>query len=424
MLTGCSAAEKQALLANSQLITDMNTALGPADAQKAASTLGDSLQNRIAGLTGQAPNTWFDAITEVPQAERDAVLRETASMEAIRRGIGSPYDYWKAQLLLTYGSVAGIPAPASTLYTALSGKPGFETIRRRIGDVPDGDFPTIKNLVGFREYLEPLVTSAQWLILRRMLDQGMLDTQADVDRSVAETMWRMAPGAAPGDPFTEYHFTAGGKIDVTYLRDKLQCDVRVALTTASEDKGAETGLANAKTVWKANIENEWANKFRVTNGIRTLPLDFHCIWDPGGPNHVTVHSGDPVWPTLNAANWFVPDPVNAPTKTQYVTDAPLHEFGHLVGNADEYDVPSTHYGTVVGPNPAGDVASGTSTVTTDPTGAKSYTVQWNKSIMGPTGPVPGPVLQRHVQWFLTWLNDHRRTRDDGTPAEPAFTFTP
>ena len=84
-------------------------------------------------------------------------------------------------------------------------------------------------------------------------------------------------------------------------------------------------------------------------------------------------------------------------------------IGHLIGNLDEYMVGSAHYLSVVGRTPVGDP---TAIAETDTAGTTRYTAQ--VSVMG----AGGPVLLRHVQGLLTWVNGNLR------PGEPPFSFAP
>jgi hypothetical protein len=179
----------------------------------------------------------------------------------------------------------------------------------------------------------------------------------------------------------------------------------------------------------------WNNRFKFVNDKHpNIPLQFTLSFD-GGPNKVTVHSGLWVWPKLNASNWFVPDATNADPKVAsqapQIAQAPVHEFGHLIGNLDEYDLDASHYlGTTGSPVPAAVPVPGTmgAPVTgaadptgkadpTDPTGVlHRYTVQ--NSVMGGGGGMPPNVLARHVQNILDWVNTHKQT------SETAFTIQP
>ncbi len=226
------------------------------------------------------------------------------------------------------------------------------------------------------------------------------------DRKITNTETLLS-GPTSG-PFTSGTFGGDQRYTITYQRNALVVDVGIALTPAAGDATAASLLPSAIATWTANINGAWNGKFRITNGQRTIPIQFRPNLGSSGANAVTVHSGVWVWPALNASNWFVPDPA-APTQMAAVSTAPIHEFGHLIGNLDEYMISAAHYLTVVGRTPVGDPNA---RAETDTAGTTRYTN--TVSVMGQGG----PVLQRHVQGLLTWVNANLR------PGEPPFTFAP
>jgi hypothetical protein len=90
--------------------------------------------------------------------------------------------------------------------------------------------------------------------------------------------------------------------------------------------------------------------------------------------------------------------------------APNHEFGHMLGNPDEYFRSAEHFKQVTGIDPA-TAAPGTVTSQTDTAGKKRYANP--SAIMGVSSQ---PAQPRHLNYFLNWINKHRR------PAEPPFTL--
>ena len=90
-----------------------------------------------------------------------------------------------------------------------------------------------------------------------------------------------------------------------------------------------------------------------------------------------------------------------------------HEFGHMIGNLDEYNAPGSHYLAVVGSL----TAAGTQS-SQDPTGTTMY---WNNvSIMGQGG----TVQLRHLDHLRDWLNEHRRKDVRGRFIEPRYRLVP
>ena len=224
------------------------------------------------------------------------------------------------------------------------------------------------------------------------------------DRRITNTETLLS-GPTSG-PFTSGTFGGDQRYTITYQRNALVVDVGIALTPAAGDATAASLLPSAIATWSANISGAWNGKFRITNGQRTIPIQFRPNLGSSGANAVTVHSGVWVWPALNASNWFVPDPA-VPSQMAAVSTAPIHEFGHLIGNLDEYMIGAAHYLTVVGRTPVGDPNA-----ETDTAGTTRYAN--TVSVMGQGS----TILQRHVEKLLTWVNANLR------PGEPPFTFAP
>jgi hypothetical protein len=222
-------------------------------------------------------------------------------------------------------------------------------------------------------------------------------SSGEVTTSTSETLL-----AGPTtSPFVAMEFGGDHKFDISYRRDRV--DVRVGVELEAVDDRAQLLLAAAKATWLQRIQAAWGSRFRLTNGQREIPLQFQVSLDDG-PNHVDVHSGVWAWPNLNAGNWFVPDPVQVPAQAEAVSQAPVHEFGHLIGNADEYNRTAEHYVQVTGQA----LTSPGTVPETDTAGVTRYTN--SLSLMG-SGTVVEP---RHIDNILNWVNRNLRA------GEPAF----
>jgi hypothetical protein len=237
--------------------------------------------------------------------------------------------------------------------------------------------------------------------VKRALDGEL--ARVDKEVSTEETLLT----GDPKEPFKEQTFGGDNRFELSFWRDRVQVDVGVRIKPDFFDERAETLLPAAKTIWSAKINGAWDNKFQITNGTRTIPMRFHVNLDADGPNTVTAHSGEWVWPKLNAGNWFVPDHDEQPGQERAVSEAPIHEFGHLIGNLDEYWISADHYVQVTGKDPKTDPNA---VPETDKEGTTRYTNQ--VSLMG-SGT---QVLQNHVKGILDIVNDNRRSGD------PAYTF--
>ena len=202
-------------------------------------------------------------------------------------------------------------------------------------------------------------------------------------------------------PFRAMRFGGDNRFDISYRRDRV--DVSVGIELEAADDRARELLPAAKSIWRGRILNAWSNHFRLTNGERTIPLRF-LINLESGPNHVNAHSGRWAWPRLNADNWFVPDHAQQPQQEEAVSQAPVHEFGHLIGNVDEYNRTAEHYVQVTGQA----ITSPGVAAETDTAHVTRYTN--TLSLMGSGS----RIEPRHIDNILTWINANLRAN------EPAF----
>lgn len=315
---------------------------------------------------------------------RPWVLAEGAPMMALARAA-------VARNLITDPSVRGFVSAAGTSAIAA---------RDFLRGLADPQLAAVRAFAGTNDMIGEL-TGPNVDEVRRALAGEI--ARADQSPHVGETL----QAGSGTTPFVAMSFNLDSRYTMSYWRDRVEVDVGIALTPATDDARAAELLPAAIGTWRANILGAWDNKFQMTNGQRTIPLRFHANLGSSGPNPVTVHSGRWAWPNLNATNWFVPDTVNQPGQATAVSTAPIHEFGHLIGNADEYSLTAAHYlatvGTSVGSDP-------NATPSTDSAGNTRYTNI--NSIMGQGG----PALVRHVSNILTAVNSNLR------PGEPVFSY--
>lgn len=158
-------------------------------------------------------------------------------------------------------------------------------------------------------------------------------------------------------------YSWNAKFSIYMYDDTIVVEVRIKLN----GKVSEA----TKRAWLDGINSKWNNKYRFTNGKRTIGLSFWAIFTDLNP-HVTVNvvekpstSGD--W---DRTHWDAADPEG---DTQ--GDAASHEFGHMIGNKDEYNLPDGKGG--------------------------------QKTLDGVMAHASQQAKERHFQQFLDWLNAHR-----------------
>jgi hypothetical protein len=174
------------------------------------------------------------------------------------------------------------------------------------------------------------------------------------------------------------------------------------------DDGAKSKLTEYRNRLEPQIEGIWDGKYSLRNANRTIPITINCNFTSDNPHHsinVYAKSTGVNYGEYNLSNWY-------PDAAGFSTLAPAHEFGHMLGNRDEYNLSQADYIGTVGTDPTTDASA---TKETDDVGAERFT---NDSVMG--GNVAGRVDPRHLTYFVNWMNTNRRKNADGTFFEPAF----
>jgi hypothetical protein len=396
-LTAATPDEKRAILDDRTLIERMLTFVGTAQQDALMQTLGDSLNNRIDQLLANTPTTaaLWNLIRPADQASRDQVMANSMLMGRMAAAISS-YEFFQTQLLLIYGNETAYDPALQTLIAALSGTPTLASIRTPLGNIADADLTKIKGAL--REYMRLLLNDVDFETLGRFLDQGLIFEET-INQNWNETLQT----GAPTGTFTPQVFTGNQGFDVGYYRDRVQVTVRIQFEAMSGDTQAETDLPALMTGWETLLEGSWSNRFRLQNAVRNLPIMIDMVYNSGTPHHhVNVGSATTVaWPGYNTANWFY-------RATAYNhTNAPLHEFGHMLGNPDEYMLSAIDYQNTVGTAPGSDPNA---VATSDSAGNQRFAN--STSLMGSGG----TVERRHLNYFTNWLNGHRQA------GEPAYTL--
>ena len=111
--------------------------------------------------------------------------------------------------------------------------------------------------------------------------------------------------------------------DAAYAQADTDVAVRIQL---NPDPGITPAtMAGVQTTWRNGIINKWSNRFdcRAPNGERAS-INFDVQWVAAGAHHVVRVIQGPG--RSNMTNWHTSDS----------GDVASHEFGHMLGNPDEY----------------------------------------------------------------------------------------
>lgn len=406
LIKAATPADRTLVLDNRGLIDRLLAYVPATDQEQVLDALQDSLLNRINRMAATKPvdtAALATAVKAAAQPARDAVINDSVTMENLRSKL-TALEFWKAQLLLTYGNEAAYPTGVTTLLATLGGTPTFDTIKLTLVNMSTPDFDALKVVIGLKDVLKSFVTDDKnYMTVLRILDQGYLDEETNINAPWPETLQVADPTTGV---FAGQVFSGTSGFDVTYMRDHFQVEVRIKLNPT--DAQAKTDMAATKALWEPMIENAWDNQYRLRNAQHTIPIRVNCYFTDSSPHHtVNVSSQvNPSWPAYNMTNWYY-------RAANYAATSPIHEVGHMLGSKDEYSLSAADYQATVGQNP---VTDPNAVATADTAGNNSYAN--SASVMGSNSAArPDP---RHFNFFVNWINNHRRKDSTGAFVDGAF----
>ena len=358
---------------------------------------------RLDWFVAEGRDFGVEIIPQLPEQEEAVrqAMWDNATVMGYMRGAFPALDFWRTQLILKYGAEDGGPDATNQLLGLLQTSAPASQVRRMFTQMSEADFAILSVEDGVREVLQGVYGDTEADPLVRMLNGEPIAEETGVTRDLSETL---LVGETTGT-FSEREFGGTAGFDVAYLRDRLQVTVRVSLVPI--DPVAAAQLPAAQPVWETNIESAW-NRFNVANGEVTIPLNFDIVFTSSNPHHVVnVHPNAPVgWPSVDMNNWWTQSLIS-----------PNHEFGHMLGNPDEYFISAEHFREILGYLPS-EAPAGEVTTDTDVAGTSRYAT--TNSIMGSNS---GAAVQpRHLDYFVDWVNEHRIRNAEGEFAEPEFSL--
>jgi hypothetical protein len=244
--------------------------------------------------------------------QRGILLDDAEFWKRVRARL-SGLALWSVQIALQHGSRS--PEEVNALHTAVH-EGNWLRARNLIMAYPD-----LKQLVGLREVVAHRFPVKQAEDLAAVIAEGGTRAEAGV-RAYQEVHYEAG---------VLKQFTGTRNYELVRLGTQLRVIVKIRL---------QNDPANAKDVitdkviarWEEGIKRRWNGKFRLRNKGKTLDVWFLPIFvfhDPAAHHGVTVKPEEPT--VSNEHLWHEDDSA----------DTAAHEFGHMIGNPDEYNLPGS-----------------------------------------------------------------------------------
>jgi hypothetical protein len=105
-------------------------------------------------------------------------------------------------------------------------------------------------------------------------------------------------------------------------------DVVVRIRLNPDPGISEATMVDLRATWETTIQDRWSNRWAIGQpGESAIPIRFDVQWVTGSEHHVVrVRPGSG---RSNMGLWYTED----------TGDVAAHEFGHMIGNPDEYAEP-------------------------------------------------------------------------------------
>jgi hypothetical protein len=254
----------------------------------------------------------------------DTVLRDALEHEFA----GSPRSLWISRRILQFGRT--LPDYVRSFETAVRDHNTADVIRylRAFDALRDE-----RSTPGVRDWLSAEYRGSS--DLTRVLNELSVSESLRMERP---TEYRdevhYETNATTGDPELRL-FTASEHYDAARTGAQVRIIMRIKLVQGTDQTQAYYPESDLADRWLNGIQSVWNNKFRLTNGTSSLDLVFIPVFTSSNPHRIiAVHhgTGDESADRADAANWYETDDANTAA----------HEFGHFLGNQDEYNLPGSN----------------------------------------------------------------------------------
>jgi hypothetical protein len=384
---GVPAGEKRAVYTRRYLYDLFESACGDDEMEEAVTLLGGPLlaQLRFMFHEGTSEAAVRRRIAARPADERIELYRHDDMRD------------WFSRLLGDAGMASIVDLIGGTLDDKLRWMAYEDTnlaaVAAKIRSASDTDYKTVS--ADTRAKLHEDIGGRDWERVEAMLDRGVLWAET-IDTSRDESHWEKKNYKDPKSKWYMETFSVESNYDIERTRTELRIRVRIKFTGI-------TPTAAHKAIWLGGINAMWNGKFRAENADgKKLPIVFDALFDAARPHH-TIELLPPVKQDdgtigvgrADAAHWYAGPAASATDTTNDRVAA--HEFGHLIGLADEYQLKRADYIRLVGASPP---------TAGDPEGGHTST-----TIMGDSNSGTAAAAVIHMRAFVDWLNRHRYARE-------------
>ena len=272
--------------------------------------LGEKVGKRLIDtLTGRDWVLFTSRLRALDVWERLALKQDAEFWTQLRKHL-SPLAYWSVQLRVRFGEHK--PTEVIALSAAIHSRDWHRARTLLFA------YRSLKDIVGLREVIVSQFPKAQADDLRAIL---------------VETQTRAESGLTH---YKEAHYE-DGKIDwfegdenYELVRTARYLRVIVRIRLYEDPANKKTAITDKLvSEWEASIMKLWNGKFRARSGAKTLDVWFIPVFvyhDESAHHQVKVTYGND---RSSETHWYSED--------DGVTAA--HEFGHMLGNPDEYNLP-------------------------------------------------------------------------------------
>jgi hypothetical protein len=274
--------------------------------------LGEKVhKDLIDTISGKDAILFLGKVRALTKEERWALGDDDAFWKELRKYLWG-YAYWSVQLRVKYGNDA--PSEVNELSTAI-----FSGDWRRTRTLLMG-YDSLKTVPGLREVIASKFPAAQADDLRAIL----VETQTRAESGLSHYQEAHYEGGAIKK------FTGDRNYELVRLNNMVRVIVRIHV--AEDPTNTKTEITDEVVArWENSIARLWNQKFRLRNGGRTLDLWFVPVFtynDQHAHHDVKMTRGGA---RSDEGNWHAED----------TGEVAAHEFGHMLGNPDEYNLPGS-----------------------------------------------------------------------------------